>query len=155
MKPNNGRYEYINAMVKELYNVPGKVVGRYHQDIHTIIDTWDSLGITLDEWKASVYEIGILDFAPKHGVAGWIIDTSNSRGVFKPEVQEFREQVARPRLTEGGVKFLFVVLPQSAISKLSARKTAKLYQGEGTLEAHPVASIEEAVSIMKAAGTIE
>lgn len=137
-------------MVKELYNIPGKVIGRHHSDINTIIDTWESLSITLDNWKASVYEIGILDYAPKNGVIGWIIDTSKSHGVFKPEVQEFRKTVARPKLAENGIKFLFVVLPQSAISKLSARKTAKLYQGHGALEAYPVASIEEAVEMMQA-----
>lgn len=141
-------------MVKELYNVPGKVVGRYHPDINTIIDTWESLSITLDDWKASVFELGIVDFAPEHGVTGWIIDTSNSRGVFKPEVQAFREKVARTKLAKNGVKYLFVVLPQSAISKLSARKTAKLYQGNGVLEAHPVASVEEAVGIMETTGLV-
>lgn len=139
-------------MAKELYHIPGKVIGRHHPEINTIIDTWESLSVSLDDWKASVYEIGIVDYAPKHGVTGWIIDTSNSQGVFKPEIQEFREKVARPKLAENGVKFLFVVLPQSAISKLSARKTARLYQGQGALEAHPVASIEEAVELMKASG---
>lgn len=140
-------------MVKELYNIPGKVIGRHYPEINSIIDTWESLSITLDDWKASVYGIGILDYAPKHGVTGWIIDTSNSHGVFKPEVQEFREKIARPKLAENGVKSLFVVLPQSAISKLSARKTARLYKG-GVLEAHPVASIDEAVDMMKASGLV-
>jgi hypothetical protein len=155
MKHNYGIFEYIIAMVKELYKVPGKVVGNYHPDIHTIIDTWESLAITLEEWKASVYDVGIVDFAPKHGVIGWIIDTSQSQGVFKPEVQEFREKVARPKLAENGVRFLFVVLPQSAISKLSARKTARLYKGQGALEAHPVASVNEAVEMMKSAGLLQ
>ena len=151
MKHNSVNFDKSIAMVKELYNIPGKVIGRHHSEINTIIDTWESLSISLDDWKASVYEIGIVDYAPKNGVTGWIIDTSNSSGVFKPEVQHFRETVARPKLVENGVKFLFVVLPQSAISKLSARKTARLYQGQGALEALPVASVEEAVDVMKAA----
>lgn len=141
-------------MVKELYNIPGKVVGHHHPEINTIIDTWDSLLISLEEWKASVYEIGIVDYAPKNGVTSWIIDTSKGRGVFKPEVQEFREKVARPKLAANGVKLLFVVLPQSAIGKLSARKTAKLYKGGGELEAFPVASIDEAIAIMKQEGLV-
>ncbi len=154
MQHNSVSFDNNNAMVKELYNIPGKVVGHHHPEINTIIDTWESLSITLDDWKASVYNIGIVDYAPKHDVIGWIIDTSNSTGVFKPEVQEFRERIARPKLVENGVKFLFVVLPQSAISKLSARKTARLYQGKGILEAHPVASIEEAVEMMRASAPI-
>ncbi len=141
-------------MAKELYKIPGKVVGRHHPEINAIIDTWESLLISLEDWKASVYEIGIVDYAPRNGVTSWIIDTSKSQGVFKPEIQDFREKVARPRLAENGVKFLFVVLPHSAISKLSARKTAKLYQ-EGTFESYPVSSINEAVEIIKAAGLTE
>ena len=141
-------------MPRELYNIPGKVVGHYHPDMKTIIDTWDSLLISLEDWKASVYEVGICDFAPKNGVKVWIIGTSKGQGVFKQEVQEFREQVARPKLVQNGVEYLFVVLPQSALGKLSARKTANLYDGDGTLHGYQVASVEEARKILKDEGVI-
>lgn len=114
-------------MKKELYRVPGKVVGHHHPELNAIIDTWESLLISLDDWKATIFEIGIMDYAPKHIVTVWVIDTSNGQGVFKPDVQEFREKVARPKLAENGIKFLFVVLSNTAIGRLSARKTAKLY----------------------------
>ena len=140
--------------MKELYRIPGKVVGHYHPDIHTIIDSWESLMVSLDEWRSNIYDIGIVDYAPKHGVKAWIIDTSKSQGVFKPEIQEFREKVARPKLAQVGVKHLFVVLPASAIGKLSAKKTAKLYGGQEGMQSHHVASVEEAVSILKASGDI-
>ncbi len=141
-------------MAKELYNIPGKVVGHHHPEINAIVDTWDSLLITLDDWKASVYDVGITDYAPKNGVTVWIIDTSNATGVFKPEVQEFREKVARPKLEENGVEYLFVVLPQSAIGKLSAKKTASLYDHtkDGGLKSYHVTSIDEAKEILAKEG---
>lgn len=136
-------------MVKELYNLPGKVVGHYHPEINTIIDTWTSMFISLEQWKSTVYDIGIMDFAPKNGVIAWIIDTSNARSVFPPEVQEFRQKVAKPKLEENGVRYLFVVLPEKGIGKFSAGKTANIYEGQGSLQAFEVNSIEEALIILK------
>ena len=129
-------------------------IGHYHAEIHTIIDTRGSLLISLDDWQSTIYDIGIVDFAPKNGVKAWIIDTSKSQGVFKPEVQEFREQVARPKLAENGVKHLFVVLPATALGKLSAKKTARLYGGQSTMKSHHVASVAEAIDILKTEGVI-
>ncbi len=136
-------------MKKEIYSIPGKMVGHHHPDINCIVDSWTSLFVTLDEWKSTVYDIGITDYAPRNGVTSWIIDTSKASGVFKPEIQEFRTNVARPKLEENGVTRLFVVLPASAIGKLSARKTAKLYDAKGILKAYDVMSIEEAFDIIK------
>ncbi len=138
----------------ELYNIPGKVVGHYHPQLNAIIDTWESLLISLEDWKASVYDIGITDFAPKNGVTTWIIDTSNAIGVFKPEVQEFRAKIARPKLQANGVRFLFVVLPHTAIGKLSARKTANIYSGQSILQSFQVASIDEAVDMLQEASVL-
>lgn len=136
-------------MKKELYNVPGKVVGHHHPDIHAIIDTWSSLFISLDEWKSSVYDIGIVDYAPKNGVRTWIIDTSTARSVFPPDVQEFREKVAKPKLEENGVQYLFVVLPEVGIGKFSAGKTAQLYDSNGKMQAFEVTSVDEALDILR------
>lgn len=141
-------------MQKELYHIPGKVIGHHHPEINSIIDTWDSLLISLDDWRSTIYEVGIVDYAPRNGVKAWIIDTSKSQGVFKPEVQEFREKVARPKLAENGVRHLFVVLPATALGKLSAKKTARLYGGQKSMKSHYVTSIQEAVNILKAEGEI-
>ena len=96
-------------MKKELYRVHGKVVGHHHPDINAIIDTWSSQLITLEEYKSTIYDIGIVDYAPKNGVNTWIIDTSSGESVFKPEIQEFRERIVGPKLEEIGIKFFFVI----------------------------------------------
>ena len=141
-------------MKKELYRVEGKVVGHHHPEINTIIDTWDSLLISLEEWKATIFDIGIVDYAPKNGVIAWIIDTSKSEGVFTPEVQKFREEVARQTLADNGVRHLFVVHSESALGKLAARRTSGLYKGT-QMKAHNVASIDEALAILREAGEID
>lgn len=138
-------------MKKELYNLPGKVVGHFHPEINTIVDTWTSMFVSLEQWKSTVYDIGITDFAPKNGVTAWIIDTSKARSVFPPEVQEFRQNVAKLKLEENGVEYLFVVLPEKGIGKFSAGKTANLYEGQGRLKAFEVKNIDEALLILKEA----
>lgn len=76
---------------KEIYQIPGKMVGYHLPEIHTILDTWSSsLFVSLEDWKSTVFDFGIMDFAPKHGVTSWIIDTSGARSVFPPQIQEFR-----------------------------------------------------------------
>lgn len=135
--------------MKELYKVPGKVVGHHHPDINAIVDTWDSMAISLEEWKSTIFEIGIMDYAPKHGVTTWVIDTRHSSGIFYPEVQEFREKVAAQKLVENGVRFLFVIQSRSVLGKSSGRKTTELYSKQNNLISFQVASIEEALDIVK------
>ena len=141
-------------MKKELYNVPGKVVGHHHPDINAIIDTWTSMFISLEDWKSTIYDIGILDYAPRNGVTTWIIDTSDARSVFPPEVQDFRNSTARLKLEENGIRYLFVVLPQEGIGKFSAGKTADIYNDKGGMRTFEVGSIQEALSILKEANAI-
>ncbi len=135
-------------MKKELYRVPGKVVGHHHPNINAIIDTWENMFITLEEWKSHIYDIGIVDYAPKNHVTTWIIDTSNGTGTFKSEVQEFRRTVASPKLEANGLKYFFVVLSKQALGKFSARDTAKIY-GQGKMKTFAVGSVQEALDILK------
>lgn len=135
-------------MKKELYKIPGKVVGHHDPSINAIIDTWQSLFISLEEYKSTIYEIGIVDYAPKNGVTTWIIDTGHGRSVFRPEVQEFREEIARPKLEEVGIKYLFVVLPEKGIGKFSAGKTANIYGGQEKMKTFEVSSMAEVRSIL-------
>lgn len=133
----------------ELYNVPGKVVGKYHLDINTIIDSWSSLNISFEDWKSNIYEIGILDFAAKNEVTAWVTDTSNSEGVFRREIQEFRENVSAEAMAKSGVMYFFTVLQSSAIAKLSGRRVSKAYSGQGQMKSLAVESLEEAFELIK------
>ncbi len=135
---------------KEIYQIPGKMVGHHFPEIDTIVDTWTaSLFVSLEDWKSTVFDIGITDFAPKNGVKNWIIDTSQARSVFPPAIQEFRENTAKGELERNGVKRLFVVLPNSGIGKFSAAKTAELYDGDRGLHGYDVENIAQALDIIK------
>ena len=114
----------------EIYRIPGKLIGEHLPEIQTILDSWNSsLFVSLEDWKSTVFDIGIMDYAPKHDVRNWIIDTSEARSVFPPKIQEFRQNVAKKALEENGVRRLIVVHPPSGIGKFSAAKTAQLYEG--------------------------
>lgn len=141
-------------MKKELYKIPNMMVGHYHPEINAIIDTWESLHASLEEWKATVFEIGIVDFAPKNGVRTWIIDTSKASGVFGQDVQEFRQNVAGPKLEQNGVKYMFVVTSQEALGALSSGRTARIYKSGSKMQSFQVKSIQEAMDILKEAGEI-
>ncbi len=134
----------------EIYSIPGKMVGHHYPEINTIVDTWtSSLFVSLEDWKATVFDIGITDYAPKNDVKNWIIDTRQARSVFPPAVQEFRKNIAKPELEKNGVKRLFVVLPSSGIGKFSAAKTAELYDGDEGLNGYDVETLEQAINIIK------
>lgn len=137
---------------KKIYQIPGKLEGHHHPDLNAIVDTWSSsLFISLEDWKATVFEVGIKDYAPKHGVKNWIIDTRQARSVFPPDIQAFRQNVAKKELEKNGVERLIVVLPSYGFGKFSAAKTAELYDGDQGLHGYEVKSLEEAFDLIRRA----
>ena len=134
-------------MKRLIYEIPGKVTGHYYPESNTIIDSWTELNASFDDWKKTIYDIGILDFAPKNGVTTWITDTSKASGVFNNEIQDFREGVSAAAMARSGIKLFFTVMSASAIATLSARKTSKAYSGHGSMDSIAVSSIEEAFEI--------
>jgi len=133
----------------EVYSIPGKLVGHHLLDSNTIVDSWTSLDVTFEEWKSTIYEMGILKYVPKHKVTSWITDTSNSSGLFKPEIQDFRKATSAEAMAQAGIKMYFTVLPQSALGKLSVRRTSSAYSGHGEMQSISVASMLEAFDIIK------
>ena len=73
-----------------IYSIPGHVTGTYDSNINGIIDTWESLLISMEDFKSTVYDIGIA-FAKENNVTAWIVDTSQGQEVFSKEVQDFVE----------------------------------------------------------------
>ena len=133
--------------MKEIYNIPEKMKGFHDPTINAIIDSWENMNVSFEDWKSTIYDIGITDYAPKHGVDTWVIDTSKGTGVFNQEIQDFRDKVARPKLVENGIKYFFVVSSGSALGKLSSKRTSKIYAEGGLMKSFHVESIEEAKQI--------
>ncbi|MCV9385764.1 hypothetical protein [Reichenbachiella ulvae] len=133
---------------KEIYSIAGKLKGHHDSDINGMIDTWENLLVSLDQFKTNIHDIG-LEYAEKNHLTTWIVDTSNSTGVFKKEIQGFIESVVAPKCAEIGIKYFFVVLPQSAIAKLSTKNVAKINSGQEGMQTFEVASVDEALSMLQ------
>ncbi len=137
----------------EVYSIPGKMVGHHHEDINAMIDTWKNLLVSLGEFKANIHDIG-LEYAEKHRVTTWIVDTSDSTGVFKIEIQQFIESTVAPKCAEIGIKHFFVVLPSSAVAKLSTKKVARINSNQKGMQTFEVTSVDEALDMLKEANRI-
>lgn len=132
----------------EVYAIPGHVTGHYDDRIDGMIDTWESLMVSLEDFKSTVFDIGI-DFAIKNQVTTWIVDSSNGQGVYKKEVQEFVERILAPKCSSIGIKYFFVVLPQSALGKLSAKKVASINAEQLGMQTIEVSSVKEALNLLE------
>ena len=135
-------------MKKVIYQVPDRVIGEYDAQNSTMIDTWSSLMISVDDFRGSIYEIGV-PFAVTNKITSWIVDTSTAEGLFKKDVQEFIDQTVAPRFAEIGIRYFFIVLPQSAIAKLSAKHVAKINDNQDGMQTIQVASVQEAIELIK------
>jgi len=134
-------------MREKIYEVPGKFVGYYYPESRTIVDIWEDLSASFEDWKNAIYDIGILKFAPENEVTTWVTDTSSAKGVFDKQIQDFREEVSAAAMANSGVKLFFTVTSSSAIATLSARKTSKAYTGHGDMKSITVSSVEEAFEV--------
>ncbi len=104
--------------------------------------------ISVDDFRGSIYEIGV-PFAVTNRITSWIVDTSTAEGLFKKDVQEFIDQTVAPRFAEIGIRYFFIVLPQSAIAKLSAKHVAKINDNQDGMQTIQVASVQEAIELIK------
>ena len=86
--------------------VPGTLRVEWMSDSNTMIDVWTKYSITCEQFRESVLKKGIA-FAKAHRVKAWVMDASQAKGAFSPEVQKM---IGRPRI------FLFLRGQASSIS---------------------------------------
>lgn len=137
-----------NLKREEIYSIPEKMVGHYYPEISAIVDTWEaSLFVSSEDWKSTVFDIGVSEIVPKFKVKHWIINTSKARSVFPPAIQDYAENKAKPALEKHGLTHLIVVLPETGIGRFSAGKTADIYDA-GKLNAYQVENLDEALALI-------
>lgn len=134
-------------MKEKIYEIPDKLVGYYYPETKTIVDHWTDIGASFEEWKSTIYDIGIMKSVQEKGALTWITDTSNAKGVFKPEIQKFREEVSGMAMAKSGIKLFITVTSASAIATLSAKKTLQAYSGNGEMKTASASNLEEAYEI--------
>ena len=135
-------------MRQEIYQVPSFVKGEYDAAHEVIIDTWTSLMITQSQFQSSIYDVGV-PFAVGHGVKFWIVDTSHAVGVFKKDVQAYIDNTVAPMFAQIGIVYFFIVLPQSAIAKLSAKHIAQINDNQDGMQTVQVRSVDEALELIR------
>ncbi|NQZ78478.1 MAG: hypothetical protein HRT61_20560 [Ekhidna sp.] len=124
------------------------MTGVFDSSNGAMIDTWISLLISVEEFRKSIYEVGV-PFAKNNFVTNWIVDTSSAEGLFRKDVQEFIDQEVAPTFAATGIKYFFIVLPPSAIAKLSAKNVAKINDDQEGMQTVQVASVQEAIGLIK------
>lgn len=133
---------------KTIYHVEGHVLGEYESTLNAMIDTWDSLLISKENFKKSIYEVGV-PFAQRNKVTSWIVDTSNSEGLFKVEVQKFIDESVAPKFAEIGIQRFFIIPPKSAIAKLSATRVAEINNDQDGMQTITIESVNSAMNMIK------
>ena len=131
-------------MEESVFEIPGKLSVSWIGEVKAIVDTWTSYYISLAEFKNAVLEKGV-SFGKIRGVKAWIVDSSQAKGAFSQEIQDFIGSTVFPKFAEIGVKYFITITSQiSAVTKMTvASYSAKT--GPNGLQLVEVASVEHAI----------
>ncbi len=103
----------------QVYQIPGKLTVTWNDEVKAIIDTWDSYFVTLDQFREAIFDKGVT-FAKGRGVQAWIVDSSQAKGAFSQEIQDFIGSDVFPKFAEIGVKYFITINSEvSAVTKMS------------------------------------
>ena len=112
-------------MRKTVYEVSGILKGEHDTTYGSMIDSWQSMLISADQFKDHIFEIGV-PYAKANQVTAWIVDTSKAKGVFKKEVLELIDKEVAPAFAGIGIKHFITITPESALTKLTVNKIEQL-----------------------------
>jgi len=110
-------------MSQFVYEIPGKLSVHYEDTVGAIIDTWTTYAVSVDEFKTAVLEKGLSHFTRSGGKA-WIVDSSQAKGAFSPEIQDCIGAEIFPAFAFNGVKHFITINSQSAITNMSIKSYA-------------------------------
>jgi hypothetical protein len=133
----------------KVYEIPGKLEVKWNSEVKSIIDTWITYNVSLEEFKEAVLTKG-LNFAKSHRGVAWIVDSSSAKGAFSQEIQSFIGSEVFPAFAKIGIKyFLTITSSVSAVTKMSVRSySAKT--GPNGLKLVELNSVEDAITWLKA-----
>lgn len=132
----------------KIHSIPGKLEVSWRSDVKAIVDHWISYGVSLDEFKEAVLVKG-LNHAKSNGGVAWIVDSSEAKGSFTQEIQDFIGSDIFPAFAKNGVKYFITI--SSAVSSLT-NLTVKSFSakvGPNGLQLLEVKSVDDAVMWLK------
>ena len=101
-----------------LHELNGYMRVEWVENEKAILDKWYSLLLTVEQFEEAVLVKG-LEYSKKHAGRAWIVDMTEARGAFSPEIQEFIKDKVFPEFTKNGVKYFITAKGESAITRLS------------------------------------
>ena len=134
-----------------IQEIEGKMITTWNEEAKAVVDTWTNYYISLEEFKEAVLVKG-LNYAKAHGGIAWIVDSSQAKGAFKQEIQEFITTDIFPAFVKNGIKYFITVTSNvSAITQLVV--TSYSVKAEAAnLKLIEAQSVEEAVEWLKTNG---
>lgn len=131
-----------------IQQIEGKMVSTWNDEVKAVIDTWTNYFVSLDEFKEAVLMKG-LNHAKANGGIAWIVDSSQAKGVFTPEIQKFIETDVFKTFAANGIEyFLTVTSKVSAITKMSV-KSYSAKAGPSGLKLLEVNHVDEALEWLR------
>ncbi|MCP4708683.1 MAG: hypothetical protein GY869_08670 [Planctomycetes bacterium] len=91
-----------------VYTIADKLTVEWSEDVKAMVDTWTSYFVTLEQFKEAVLIQGV-NFAKARGVQAWVVDSSQAKGVFRQEIQDFIGSDIFPKFGEIGVKYFITI----------------------------------------------
>jgi hypothetical protein len=127
-----------------VHKIDGILTVTWNEEAKAIIDTWDSYYISLEQFRDAVLIKGV-DHASKNGGIAWIVDSSNAKGAFANEIQEFIGTDVFPKFAEIGIKyFITITSKQSAMTRITI-STYSAKTGPNGLQLVEVNTVDDAI----------
>lgn len=131
----------------EINKIENKLTVSWRDDVKAVVDKWEDYSVSFDDFRQAVLVTG-LDHAKANGGVAWIVDSSDAKGVFSQEIQNFIGSDVFPAFAKNGIKYFITILPTNAITKLTVKNFSRK-AGPNGLELIEVASLDAAINFLK------
>lgn len=131
-----------------IQQIEGKMVSTWNEEVKAVIDTWTNYLVSLDEFREAVLVKGLNHAKANNGIA-WIVDSSQSKGVFTQEIQQFIGTDVFKTFAANGIKyFISITSNMSALTKMTV-KTYSAKVGPAGIKLLEVKNVNEAIEWLK------
>jgi hypothetical protein len=131
-----------------IHSIPGKMETSWLENVKSILDTWTTYNVSLEEFRESVLIKGI-DYSKKNGGIAWIVDSSEAVGVFSREIQAFIGTDIFPAFAVNGVKyFITITSKKSALTEMTVSAYSEK-AGPSGLTLVEADSVTQAIEFLK------
>ena len=128
--------------------IAGKLTTTYNPEARAVIDTWENYSITLEEFKDAIMNKA-LGYGKSQSAKAFIVDSTQAKGVFSREIQEFIEQRVFKEFAEAGIKYFITTSSEvSSITNLAITSFSSKAGPHG-IELVQVNNADEAVEWLK------